>query len=51
MGMVEGIADTDEGNKLKAGFSITESPLESFKVALSILAPVATALIPGIIKL
>ena len=49
--MVAGLPDTEACNKLKDGFHIVESPLESFKVALSILAPVATALLPSIIKI
>jgi hypothetical protein len=49
--MVRNAPDTDEGKKLSAKFQIAESPVESFKVALSILAPVVSALLPGIIKI
>ncbi|ASU35840.1 hypothetical protein [Mucilaginibacter xinganensis] len=49
--MVRNVPDTDEGKKLSAKFLIAETPLESFKVALSILAPVVSALLPGIIKI
>lgn len=49
--MVRAVPETDDGKKLIARFLITESPIESFKVAMSILAPVVGALLPGIIKL
>ncbi len=49
--MVRNLAHDVDGEKMRAQFLINETPLESFKVALSILAPVVSALLPGIIKI
>lgn len=49
--MANGIeADDEENNKLATIFLLKESALESFKIALSVLAPVIASLLPGVIK-
>jgi hypothetical protein len=49
--MVESLnPDNADQVKLAANFIIQESALDSFKVALSILAPIVSSLLPGLIK-
>lgn len=50
--MVQSLNTASEPDaKLAESFLIRESPLESFKVALSILAPVVSSLLPELIKI
>lgn len=44
------LAGTPEETIWASKFAIDQSPLESLKVALSILAPVVTALLPGVLE-
>lgn len=48
--MVRALTQNEADRELGANFVIKESPLESFKVIFSILAPIASALLPEIIK-
>lgn len=48
--MMRAVIENDKTKKFGTYFLINESPLESFQVALSILAPIVTSLLPGLIK-